>query len=188
MLKAQNPKLPLYLIGESMGGLLIFDYMKRSKPIDGICCLSPAFGNKMKFPAISYLMFIWYLITNPWRTIKMPFNKDMLSRDESIKNAIEQDERESREVSAQLLWEMLKAQLRAKKIAGKLKIPVQFLLAGNDQMVDITKSKRIYNKVKATFKELKVFPGMEHAISIEEDRELVFQQILDFVQKIEDMK
>lgn len=188
MLQITEPDQPVYLIGESLGGLLIYDYLHKNNVVDGVCCLSPAFKNKMKFSFRAYLMFFWYLITNPWRTIKMPFTDQMLTRDELIKEQLHQDDRESRDVSAQMLWEILKAQLRASRFARKVKIPVQFILGGNDKMVDIKHSKRIYNKIKSTFKELKVFPEMEHALSIEQNREDVFQQIFDFVQKIEDMR
>jgi len=180
-LKENYPKKSIYLIGESMGGLIVFDYALRRNNCDGIVCLSPAFKSSLKMSIFKYIYIFWLLIVNPWRLVKMPFNEDMLSTDQQVKEKISNDDRESRDVSAQMLLEIIKSQLYSSLHASKQQIATQFLLAGDDQLVDTAYSKKVFKKIKLENKDLQEFHKMKHALSIEKDKVKVFEEIYKFI-------
>jgi alpha-beta hydrolase superfamily lysophospholipase len=56
------------------------------------------------------------------------------------------------------------------------------LCSGNDMLVDTKHSMKLFTKIK-TQKELKVYERFFHALTIEDGREEVFRDILEWVGK-----
>jgi alpha-beta hydrolase superfamily lysophospholipase len=83
--------------------------------------------------------------------------------------------------SARLLYSTLAAQVRA--LTGKLDItiPVLFLLAGDDQLVDPGMSEKVFARLRTADKNKILYPGMYHALSIDSGREKVFEDVIEWV-------
>ena len=86
-----------------------------------------------------------------------------------------------RMASARLLYNTLVAQVRA--LTGKLDItiPVLFLLAGEDKLVDPGMSEKVFARLRTADKNIILYPEMYHALPIDSGREKVFEDIIEWV-------
>ena len=93
------------------------------------------------------------------------------------------DPREYRCASAGFLLAVLRAQIRSFRIIQEIAIPTLFLLAGNDFLVDVTASRRLFLALRVEDKQEIEYPDMYHALSIDLGKEKVFQDIEDWVKR-----
>jgi alpha-beta hydrolase superfamily lysophospholipase len=91
---------------------------------------------------------------------------------------MDEDPREYRSVTSRLVLELLIAQARAGAMAGKMRTPVLFLVAGEDRIVDSAESRKVFDGLKIEDKAYFEFPGMYHALSIDVGKEAVFEKLL----------
>lgn len=185
IIKKEHPGKKIFILGESLGGLIAFLLAARKKDFfDGLICISPAFKSKLRFLIPEYLRIIFSALFNPARQFTVPFDSAAITQDETCQEAIDTDPREHRFATASLLIKAAFSMNCAIGAAGKIAIPVLFLLAGdNDALVDSSESKKIFAGLKIEDKKLVQYPLMRHALSIEKDREKVFEEILKWLQK-----
>jgi len=182
--KKENPGKKIFIIGESMGGLIAFNLAGGSPSLfSGLVLLSPAFKNGMRFKVIDYIGTIVSLFYNPKKQFKMPFNSEMCTTDPEYVAHMKMDKRESRLATSKLLFNILVEQVRSNILAKRISTPALFLLAGKDYLVDKKESRKIFDKLTIKDKMLIEYPEMEHALSIDLGREKVFQDILTWIEK-----
>jgi alpha-beta hydrolase superfamily lysophospholipase len=184
LIQKENPGKKIFILGESLGGLISYVFAEREPELfSGILLISPAFKNGMKISVLNYLKVFSSLIYDRKKTITMPFTSKMCTRDEAYRKIMDADPRELRIASSGLLFNTLLAQLAAKKIVSSSTLPILFLLAGKDYLVDPKESKWEFNRLPVKDKELKEYPEMLHALSIDLDREKVFADIVSWLDK-----
>lgn len=181
IIKKDGPAVKIFLVGESMGALISF-LLASSRPglFDGLICISPAFANKIKLSALDYLKIAAALFYKPHKMFRVPFDSTMCTRDIDYRKKMDQDPSEHRTASSRLLTAILFAQMHVRSVRS-LGLPVLFLVAGEDMMIDHRATSAIFNKLTAKDKELVEFPGMYHALSIDIGKEAVFGKILEWV-------
>lgn len=184
IIKRENPKQKVFLLGESMGGIISF-LMAIYEPglFSGLICISPAFQSRLKFTLLDYLKIFFPLLYNPKKQFDLPFNSEMCTRDIDYQKTMDADEREYRRASSKLLSEFAIAQIRSQILKDRLKTPVLFLVAGVDKLVDSGESLKIFKGLKVKDKAIIQYPNMYHALSIELGREAVFSDILNWLEK-----
>ncbi|HTY13283.1 MAG TPA: lysophospholipase [Candidatus Omnitrophota bacterium] len=179
LIKIENPGKKVFILGESMGGLISFIFSAlHPDELTGTVLISPAFKNGMHFSTGDYINIFSSLLFNPRKQVSMPFTSAMCTRDYEYQRAMDADPRESRFASSKMLWNNLTAQMKAWKLKDKLKAPVLFLVAGVDMLVDSRETRKLFDSLKLKDKNKIEYPGMYHALSIEKGREQVFGDIL----------
>lgn len=174
----------VFLIGESMGGLIAFLLaIKEQDLFNCLICLSPAFKSKARFNIMDYFRIIFSAIFNPKKQFNMPFDPSMCTRDIDYQKRMEQDPREHCLATAGLLINIAISQSKAKFFANKVKIPVLFLLAGEDMIIDNKVTKNLFNRLQVGDKKLIEYPDMAHGISVDLGKENVFGDILKWVEE-----
>lgn len=181
IIKKENPLQKIFLVGESMGALISF-LIAASRPglFDGLICISPAFANKIRLSGLDYLKIAFALLYRPHKLFRVPFDSSMCTRDTDYRKKMDQDPLEHRTASSRLLTAILFAQMRVRFIRS-LGLPVLFLVAGEDKMIDHRATSAIFNGLADKDKELLEFPGMYHALSIDIGKEAVFEKVLEWV-------
>ncbi len=182
VISQENPGRKIFLVGESLGGLISFAEATRAPELfNGLILISPAFANRLKFSIYRYLRIFFAMLFDPGKRFHMPFGSAMCTRDGEFQKVMDSDPREHRVASARLLYNTLSAQTRA--VTGKpdMAIPVLFLLAGEDKLVDPGMSERVFTRLKANDKNIIVYPDMYHALPIDSGREEVFEDILEWI-------
>ncbi|MGB2599960.1 MAG: lysophospholipase [Candidatus Omnitrophota bacterium] len=178
----ENPGKKIFLVGESMGGLISFmEVLREPDFFNGLICISPAFVSRLKLSIYKYLKIFFAMAFAPGKRFDMPFGSAMCTRDVEYQKVMDSDKREHRMASARLLCSTLAAQVRA--LTGKLDItiPVLFLLAGEDQLVDPGMSEKVFARLRTANKNIILYPGMYHALPIDSGREKVFEDIIEWV-------
>jgi alpha-beta hydrolase superfamily lysophospholipase len=179
----EYPWKNIFLVGESLGAIVsLLAASGRTGLLKGIICISPAFKAK-KTLTPSYLMrMFWLRLFAPEGQIALPFDSAMCTRDAAYIDKLNSDPREYRTVSVKFAFDILSAQGRARSIKD-LALPVLFLLAGEDRVVESLASKEFFNNLTTKDKTLFEFPGMHHALSIDSGKEEVFDGILKWVDR-----
>jgi alpha-beta hydrolase superfamily lysophospholipase len=184
MIGRDFPGKKIFLMGESMGGLIAYDLAGRHPGLfAGLVVVSPAFKNGMKFPLSAYAKLALLLPFTPRLLIDLPFTSEMATRDAEYAAIMNADPNELRKASLKLLAGFLPVQARAPRLAGNYATPALFLLPGIDHLVDERANRKMFEKLTAADKTLIEYPGMFHALTIDLGREKVFEDILGWAEK-----
>ena len=184
IVKQEQPGRPVYLLAESMGGLIAFMMAcQYPEKFAGQILISPAFQNGMKFQLSAYLTLISQIFINPKKTVAMPFTSAMCTRDLAYQKVMDNNPDESRVASLKLLINILFAQLAALKLAKTLRLPSLFLIAGQDYLVNENAARQLFGKLPLKEKTLIEYPEMLHALSIDLGREQVFADIHSWLKR-----
>ncbi len=179
VIAAEHPGKKVFLLGESLGGLIAFNLAaRRPAEFDGLALIAPAFKNGMKFPLSAYLTLATQFLVNPRKTVGVPFTSEMCTRDPAYRAVMDANPLEVREASLKLLMASLGEQRRARKSAARTTVPVLYLAPGDDRLVDSRAGKKMYARLGPAAKHRVDYPEMLHALSIELGRERVFEDIL----------
>ena len=181
----ENPGKKIFILGESMGGLIAFLIAGREEGLfDGLVCVSPAFKSRIKFSLMEYIDIITGFIYNPRKQFKVNFDSSMCTRDSEYLKILETDPGEHRLATSKLLLNLVFAQIKAAGLKDKISSPVLFLLAGYDKLVDPENSERIFDNLNLKDKAIIIYPAMYHALSIDIGREKVFSDILKWIDRL----
>lgn len=179
---AENPGRKLFLLGESVGGLVAFNAVCRHPAaFDSLILISPDFKNGLKFPLSAYLILAAFILFRPKKTIPIPFTSAMCTRDAAYQAVMDTDPGELRIGSLACLRSIMREQGRSKKLAARLGIPVLFLISGIDYLINERAGRKLFAKLPVADKTILEYPDMLHALSIDLGREKVFRDILDWV-------
>ncbi len=184
MIKRDYPGRKVFIVGESMGGLIAFLAASKFKDqFAGQILISPAFKNGMRFPFTAYSTLITNCLLNPKKSVKLPFTSAMVTRDVAYQKVMDNNPDELRYASVKTLLNILFAQIKAKRIAKKITTPSLFLLSLQDQLVNAKTIQKMFSRLTIKDKTLIEYPALLHALYIELDREKVFANILDWLEK-----
>jgi alpha-beta hydrolase superfamily lysophospholipase len=180
--RRENPGKKIFLLGESMGGLLAFNLACRNADkFAGQLLIAPSFKNGMKFPLSVYLKLVLFLPFNPTLMVAVPFTSEMVTRDPEYLQVMNASPDELRVASLKCLFNFLPEQAGSRRLAKKLAVPTLFLIPGVDLLVDERAGRKMFQKLPLADKTLLEYPDMLHALSIDLGREKVFKDILDWV-------
>ncbi len=177
---ADHPGRKVFIAGESMGGLVVYDLVARHPGrFNGTVLLAPAFKNGMKFPVSAYAK-IGLVPFRPKTMIDLPFTSEMATRDPDYAAVMNANPDEIRVASVKLMAGFLPVQARAGRLAKDFASPVLFLIPGIDHLVDERGGRKIFGKIAVADKTIIEYPEMYHALNIDLDREKVFGDVLNW--------
>ena len=184
IIKREHRKLPVFIAGESMGGLIGFlTVIKKPRLFRGLVCMSPGFESGLKFSLLEYARIIAARFYNSKKQFVMPFTNDMCTRDPECKKIMDNDKLEHKLATPKLLQSILLAQLSSILLKHKVKTDTLFLLAGADTFVSSAASKKIFEGIKFEHKQMIEYPEMRHSLTMELGREKVFADLLKWLNK-----
>ena len=173
------PGRKIFLIGESLGGLLAFNLAGlHPDKFHGQVLIAPFFKNRLKFPLSAYLKLGLLGPFTPKLMIDVPFTSEMLTRDPAYLEVLKASPDELRFASLRCLFNFLPDQSRSWRLAKTLAVPTLFLIPGRDYLGDERASRKLFSKIRFADKTLIEYPDMLHALSIDLGRERVFEDIL----------
>ena len=179
----ENSGKKVFLLGESMGALIAFvAVVVKPDLFSGLISLSPAFKSRLGENIFNYVKYLSPNLYNPKKQFSMPFDSEMCTRDVDYQKVLDRDAERDRLATSKLLLNILITQMRSWGLKTKVRIPVLFLLAGDDKIVNPEVSKEFFKNLKAKDKKIIEYPGMRHALSIDLGREAVFGDILKWIE------
>ncbi len=174
MIGQQEPDLPVFLLGHSMGALVALDYLlshpeglrgaiTSGAPLEPVGSMKP------------YRVALVRLLSRirPRFSSASGVDASAISRDPAVVRAYESDPLVHDKVSARWATEFFSTIERVKPRAAEVKIPILMIHGGADRIVSANGSRTFFEKIGSSDKELKVYPGSYHEPHNDIDREQV---------------
>ncbi|WP_431804447.1 lysophospholipase [Halobacillus andaensis] len=183
--KAADPDLPVFLLGHSMGGLIVVRTLQKlGVTVDGVILSSPAFGilNGASKPmaALSRLLnFMWpsFRVNSTLQPESITTNPQVIKRDHNDPLIIDK-------VSVRWYNEFQRSIKKAfKNVDNFPDVPLLVMQSGDDLVVDRLKTYQWFHEVKTNEKNYKEWPGFYHELFNEAEWQLPYMYLYNFVQQ-----
>lgn len=169
--------LPLFLLGNSLGGLVVLDYaLHHPDGLAGVIAAAPPLG-EVGVPPV--LMALGRLLSRFFPRFSLQVGMDLtgLARDPSVVETVLADPFFHRRGTARLSTEVTAAIERVQGAAGSLSVPLLILHGSADRMVPPDGSRRFFAKVVYPDSELREYPDAYHGLFADINYEEVLQDL-----------
>jgi alpha-beta hydrolase superfamily lysophospholipase len=180
--RAWEPGLPLFLLGNSLGGLVVLDYtLQHPNGLAGVIAAATPLG-EVGVPPI--LMALGRLLSRVLPRFSLNVGMDLsgLARDPAVVESVLADPLFHRRGTARLSTEVTAAIDRVQELAGNLAVPLLVLHGSADRMVPPDGSRRFFAKVRYPDREFREYPDAYHGLFADLDFERVLQDVERWVE------
>jgi len=169
--------LPLFLLGNSLGGLVVLDYaLHYPAGLSGVITAAPPLGEVGVPP---FLMALGRIMSCLWPRFSLEVGMDLsgLARDPAVVDTILADPLFHRRGTARLSTEVTAAIRRVQARAETLSVPLLILHGSADRMVPPEGSRDFFSRVHHTDRELREYPGAYHVLFADVGHEEVLKDV-----------
>ncbi len=179
-------KGPVVLFCHSLGGLIQLKSMIQNSNIqcDAIIVSAPLLGLSLPVPLIKAKAASLLHKVLPIVTMDNELQNNMLTRDPDVIREYEQDPLRHTRMSPGAFLGILGAFEFVRPRAGEIQKPALFILPENDPVVSTPESKKFYEKLGSTKKELYVYPDAKHELINDIIRNTVFSDLKKFLDSV----
>jgi len=164
MIRSRNPALPLFVMGHSMGAVVVLDYILRSpNGIAGVITTAAALG-KLSIPSYQFAMA--RVMSRLAPKMGMPLDNDHSHsmRDPEMMTVYQTDSLRFQKGTVRLAVEYMDAMDWVNAHAGDLRLPLLMLHGGADILAAPEGSRAFFEQVPGPNKEYKEYPGALHEL------------------------
>jgi len=180
--KKENPNLPLFILGHSAGGVLACLYtLEHQEKINGLICESFAFKVPAPDFALSILKGVSHIAPH-LHTVKLK-NEDFSRNPEAVAVMDNDPLIMNESQPSKTMEQLVKADERLEKEFSKITIPVFILHGTNDKATKPAGSQFFYDNAGSVDKSLKLYEGHYHDLLNDLDREIVINDIIEWVER-----
>lgn len=180
---ARNGANKLFLIGHSMGGLVVLRYLsKQPQAISGAALSAPLVEIAAKVPAHKLLIAKVSAALAPRLRMANEINPAVLSRDAEIGRAYAADPLVGKLVSTRWFVEALKAMDELKRKAAQITTPVLVMHGGEDRLANVEATRNLFASLGSTDKRLKIFEGYYHELFNEPEKQEIYERVSDWLE------
>jgi alpha-beta hydrolase superfamily lysophospholipase len=175
--RAEAPARSLFLLGMSLGGLVVLDYaLQHSAGLRGVIAMSPPLG-AVGVPAP--LLALGRVLSRVWPRFSLETGMDLsgLSRDPAVVERVLADPLFHRRGTARLSTEVIRAITRVQAEAGRFAVPLLVQHGAADRMVPPDGSRRFVARVGHPDRKLIEYAGAYHALLADLDSERVLADL-----------
>lgn len=172
-------------LAQSLGATILAAWVHDYAPrIRAMVLVSPALEVKLYVPlAIPGLRLLLEIRKGRKTILKSYVTAGILTHDRQQVRRYEQDSLITREIAAHLLVDLHETAARLIDDAGAVRVPALLLSAGADWVVRLAPQRRLFERLGAPVKRMKVYPGMYHGLLQETDRHLVIEEARQFIRE-----
>ncbi|MGC9398348.1 MAG: lysophospholipase [Anaerolineae bacterium] len=179
-MREQAVEIPLFLVGHSMGGLIVLDYaLHYPQGLKGVVASGPALGRGEDVSAA--LLFVGKVLSYviPRLKLESGLNAAGLSHDEEVVRAYRDDPLVHGHVTPRFAAQMDATMKRTMKAAPdwEADLPLLIVHGGDDPLCPPGASARFFERVGAADKTRHEYPGYLHEVFNEVGREKVLQDV-----------
>jgi alpha-beta hydrolase superfamily lysophospholipase len=175
--RAEEAGLSLFLLGNSLGGLIALDYaIHYPDGLRGVIAAAPPLG-RLGVPGP--LMALGRVLSRVWPRFALRTGMDLsgLARDPAVRETVLTDPLFHRYGTARLSTEVVKTIASVQAAAPRFPLPVLILHGGSDRMVAPDGSRAFIARVGHPDHELREYPGGYHVLFADLDRERVLADL-----------
>ena len=162
MVSSAEPGRPLFLMGHSLGGLIVLNYvLYHPEGLQGVIASGPALAQTGVSP---FLMSLARFLSRIWPRFSLDTNLDAtaISRDQAVVAAYQHDPLVHSKATARLGAEMAAAMEWTQAHAADLHLPLLILHGGADRLVPPEASRVFFENVTFADKERHEYEGGFH--------------------------
>lgn len=177
VVRAEEPGRPLFLLGNSMGGLIVLEFaLRHPEGLRGVIAASPPLG-RLGVPAP--LLFLGRIMSRFWPRLSLRTGMDLsgLARDPAVAETVLADPHFHRFGTARLATEVLAAIARVQAAAPRFPLPLLLLHGGADRMVPPEGTRRFAAAVGHPDHQLVEYPDAYHVLFADHGRERVLADL-----------
>lgn len=180
----EEPGLPLFLFGHSMGGLIALDYaLRRPEGLAGVVASGP--GLEPVGVAKPHLVLLAKLLSRVWPRFSLEVSLDgsAVSRDPEVVRAYVEDPLRNPRGTVRWGTEVLGAIAWIKAHAARMKVPLLMVHGGDDRIASPEGSRKFFAEVELPDKELHVYEGVYHEPHNDLDHGKVLADVGDWLER-----
>lgn len=167
---AAGPGVPLFLFGQSMGGLVAIRYLEEfPDAFRGAIIVSPWLGTAVAVPRWKSVLAVWLARLVPALPFRANIPAEHLSHDPAVVKAYREDPLVHDIITPRLFMEVQSAMGVALERAGHVRTPALILIPGSDRIVDSARGLAFAHSVPAGGAEIRQVEGAYHEILNEPD-------------------
>jgi alpha-beta hydrolase superfamily lysophospholipase len=180
--KKENPEIPIFIYGHSLGGNMVLYYALSKKPaIKGVIATSPGLGTGEPVPPAKLLAAKILKTLVPAMTMDNGLDVNNLSHNPQVIKDYQEDPLVHPMISAKLATLMFSNGDWIIENASKFNLPLLLLQGEKDHIVSLEKTKLFAEKVPASLITFKIFPGLYHEMHNEYEQDQVLSYILEWI-------
>jgi alpha-beta hydrolase superfamily lysophospholipase len=181
--RALNESKKLFIIGHSMGGLVVLRYLtKPGEAVTGAVLSAPLAAIASKVPAHKLLIAKLGATLFPRLRMRNEINPAVLSRDVEIGRAYAADPLVGKMVSTRWFAEAVKAMDELKKEASQITMPVLVMHGTADKLANVEATKNLFDTLASTDKRLKIYEGYFHELFNEPEKQEIYERVADWLE------
>ena len=182
MVKTWQPSHPIFLLGHSMGGLIVSYYLlDHQSDFKGAIISAPS----VKIPSNITPLTVWMgkiLSAVAPKAGILSLDPTGLSRDQEVVKAYINDPLVFHgKTPARLAAEMLNAMSRVKQAVKKISLPLIIIQGSADRLVDPGGAQMLFTEASSKEKTLKLYEGYYHEVLNEPDKARVLKDLETWV-------
>lgn len=178
----REPGRPVFLMGHSMGALVVLDYL-----LDGPAGLAGAIVSGAPIEPVGvakpYLVLLSRALSRlcPRFPLRLALDASALSRDAGVVRAYVDDPLVHGRFSARWGTESLAAVARVDLRAAEITVPILFIHGGADRLNRPGGVRRFFERVGSADKTLRIYPEMYHELHNDTGREPVMEDLEQWI-------
>lgn len=182
--RAQHPNLPVFLVGHSMGGLVVATFVRERHPDIAAAVTSGAalqLSDDVTGWKISLAGVLGHLL--PWLRMNNDIDPTCLARDPKVARAYAADPLVFDKITISLANQVFTA-IRRTAAGGKdVRLPMLMLHGEADPICSAAGSREFHAQLDPAQSALRIYPELLHEIFNEPEREQVFEDLLAWVRE-----
>lgn len=185
MIKGTGSDQPVFLLGQSLGGLIVLEYALRyHQDVQGVIASAPALSMPNASPVLATSLKLLSPIL-PHLSISANFDLSGFSRDPEEVQKLREDPLTDPRGSPRLAVETLSALEWTQAHAADLQVPLLLILGAADPIAPTEGSLAFFKNVKMEDKVLKLYEGGYHQAFIDSNRGLVLADVAEWLDQHE---
>lgn len=183
VIRKQEEDTPLYLMGHSMGGLIVLDYLlHHQEKVKAVIASSPLLAQ----PEISpVLILLSRFLSNIWPgfSIETKLDVNTISRDPQVVEAYLQDPLVHSTASARFGTELSAAIEQTHRLAPDFRLPLMIVHGESDHLVPLQGSQEFFDNLTISDKEIRIYKGGFHETHNDIDKQTFLTDIEQWIGK-----
>jgi len=178
---SQSPSLPLFLVGISMGGLLVTNYAAHfPDDIAGVVAVAPALGDTGGSPILRALLPVLSRLT-PRIRVDAGLDLARLTRDPQLQKEYLDDPLYQAKITPRIAAELLATIQETRARAPQFRVPLFILHGTADTITSPKGSYEFYEMAAVQDKTYKRYEGAYHNLFVETNRAEIYDDIANWI-------
>jgi alpha-beta hydrolase superfamily lysophospholipase len=181
LVAAERPALPVFLVGISMGGLIVTSFAAHEPgAIRGVVALAPALGDTGGSRVLLAILPVLSRVV-PAVPINPKLDLARLTRDQDLQRAYVADPLYQTRVTPRLAAELLAAAADTRERAASFRVPLLIMHGTADTLTSPAGSLEFYERAAVADKTYRPYEGACHNLFVETNREEIYDDIAAWI-------